>query len=312
MFNSRIQRTSGRRGFTLMELLVVISIIGTLVALLLPAVQSARNAASNLQCLNRLKQLSLAVDGYATRKGGEIPLLADANYGWGRFLLADLDQSALNRAFLSGTDVSGEQLDVFTCPSDFNNDGFDRGLSYIANAGYFSSARYVADDGQHTAMAYDYDGGGVTDLDMQQTRAAGVFHRLGTDGFRMTKERIREGDGLSNTLQFGESLDAKGWADGWDGTGATRPDHTKMSFGINCTGFDRQFGNVTYNVNCLPGSDTAGPRPNSGHAGTSNYAFCDGRAVTISNGINPEVYRRLITSRGTVSPFNEDPTGLDY
>lgn len=135
----------GRRGFTLVELLVVIAIIGILIALLLPAVQAAREAARRSQCSNNLKQLGLALHNYhdtyksfpqGARTGGW-------NGGWGTSfyvrLLPYVEQTALydrwpftekgaydrdegygpGNANLLGTpvDIRTLQISAFRCPS---------------------------------------------------------------------------------------------------------------------------------------------------------------------------------------------------
>lgn len=86
-----------RYGFTLIELLVVISIIGVLVALLLPAVQSSREAARNTQCINNLKQIGLAVQNFHAQKN-ELPPSRNYDHftSWAFLILPQMEQSALS------------------------------------------------------------------------------------------------------------------------------------------------------------------------------------------------------------------------
>jgi prepilin-type N-terminal cleavage/methylation domain-containing protein/prepilin-type processing-associated H-X9-DG protein len=150
-----MRRRHGRGGFTLIELLVVIALIGVLIALLLPAVQAAREAARRAQCVNNLKQIGLALHQYESALGsypsayvGE-PRLSGTFFGvtypddngngpsgfaWGALVLPYLEQAPVHASFnfnlpcwgLENRTGAITKLSVFLCPSvSEGSDGFD-------------------------------------------------------------------------------------------------------------------------------------------------------------------------------------------
>jgi len=141
--HSRFARPAGRRrGFTLIELLVVISIIATLAALILPAVQSAREAGRRMQCLNNMKNVALAIQNSASSKAGALPPVQDGlGFNWPVSLLGYMDRADLvgpnGYPYYAGPgNTQSVAIAAFTCPDDLNNFRQATGLSYALNGGY--------------------------------------------------------------------------------------------------------------------------------------------------------------------------------
>ncbi len=329
MKTSRTQQTTKkeRQGFTLIELLVVITIIATLMALITPAVQSARESARNLECMNNLRQLGLATTNFTTtNSSGKLPYLHDGvgNGSWARHLLGFMDRNDLDNSLGTASITSatvGAYLKAFVCPDDSTNDSVTGGLSYVANAGFIAvsvnSLAPYTDSASHDPDNYTNS----TSWGPNSSLDAGVFHRP-SGAFRMTLGRIQQRDGTSNTIMFAENTNAGTGAGGNFGSNNTQA----IAFGVKCdmsiskwTGTAWQTGtspNFVNTTTLLPtdfsatGAILPESQPNSiasgsalsarsNHPGHVNVLFCDGRTHSINDSINLYIYAQLLTSGGT-------------
>ncbi|HEU5118388.1 MAG TPA: DUF1559 domain-containing protein [Isosphaeraceae bacterium] len=194
-----------RRGFTLIELLVVIAIIGVLIALLLPAVQAAREAARRAQCTNNLKQIGLALHNYESALGS-FPIGAiqarTMGGGYGGFkwsvhaqMLGQMEQSAiynsLNFSLAAGAPPNNTgfatRINTFLCPSD-------------GQAGVLNFNNYNGDIGSTSRPTNNTDPGLFSWSDINHPAIISTIASIT--------------DGTSNTVAFGEALvgDASGWS----------------------------------------------------------------------------------------------------
>ena len=224
MSQSSIDR---KHGFTLIELLVVIAMIAVLIALLLPAVQQAREAARRTQCKNNLKQIGLALynyhdtftvfpPGYVDRNGN--PNLTPDNdtgpgWGWAAFLLPNIDQSPIYNQinFNLGVGLGNNaqparvRLNAFLCPSDSSQQTFPvyDAATQTTILTTVASSNYVGCNGWIECF------GGAGGNPQPGSAADGLSGTFGQAGvgifFRNSKNNTSNvTDGLSNTVFVGE------------------------------------------------------------------------------------------------------------
>ncbi len=311
MSSSQACRPRRQRGFTLVELLVVIAIIGVLVALLLPAVQAAREAARRTTCQNNMKNVALAVLNYeGTHKTfpngtnfdrareNQISQISDMGPNWVISVLPFMEFQALHDSFnltVSIKDVRnreprGAVIPSMLCPSDLNNqtklssarmgDNWARG-NYAANVGG-GGLYYTAGSTLHI---WGPDSGGWKNDE-----------RRGVMGPNVAVSVKRITDGMTKTIMLGEvragidETDSRGtWAFGhagasliaWygsngdaNGPNAGYPKADDVFTDSGCV--EKEALHLASNMPCDTGGYAAQAAPRSMHVGGIFVAMCDG------------------------------------
>ena len=306
-----------RRGFTLVELLVVIAIIGILVALLLPAIQAAREAARRSQCGNNLKQLGLALHNYhdvhkafplGVLQGDLTVETAYPRLPWAVFLYPYLEQSTVHERFdfscrpapgnliqdcvqnATGTDAPTAQvISTMLCPSD------SRGAE-VKTSGSLTHSR-----GNYAVIFGNLNKGSARTLAAGHLRAAFGYRKV-------TLADVL--DGTSNTLAFAEML--RGPTDDggvrgcyWrDFPGATSvftfntpnspvPDNIRAT---QCVASDNE---PLLNLPCVPVNGTnESSASRSRHPGGVHAGLCDGSVRFVVDSIGLDVWRAVGSIEG--------------
>ncbi len=298
-----------RAGFTLVELLVVIAIIGILIALLLPAVQAAREAARRTQCTNNLKQIGLALhmyhDVYHRLPAGWVgvdpqwpsrPWVAGpTGWGWAAVILPFLEQANVEKNFIDYrlwvTDVRHETarsflIAIYRCPSDIGKPTFElEDLLHEDDPDHshdqhedleFAISNYVGNFGPNDIHDCENLSAGL------QCASEGTFFHNSFLSFAQIT------DGLSQTFLVGERASDRGYAT-WVGT---PPGHQCFPSMV--------LGSTEIKLNYR------GPHAHgfsSFHPGGANFLLGDGSVRFVSETIDFPVYKALSTrSRG-------EPTG---
>ncbi len=279
-----------RFGFTLVELLVIIAIIGVLIALLLPAVQSAREAARRMQCANNLKQMGLAVHSYITQHNGCLPLgsLGDHRHGLFTHLLPFLELSTI----YDNIDIDGD-----TSLSDHR---------FTAIATYFCPS-YPVGPVVNPSPPYSVSGAlctyqavaGVLRAGEPVTAGCGDTPHNGLFDWNTVRRARQVTDGLSNTLAIGEYVHRDETGNYGHYPGNVRPwilgglagncsyVYRVLEFPINA-GVQRDADRTPFNHLPL----------GSMHPGGAHFLVGDGSVTFLSENIDMIVYQGLGTING--------------
>ena len=309
-----------RPAFTLVELLVVIAIIGILVALLLPAVQAAREAARRTQCKNHMKQLGLGMHSHHEAQGN-LPTNGwgwtwvgdpDRGFGlqqpggWSYNVLPFLEETAVHdlgaglegqQKLLAARDMIESVLDIFNCPTrrpsilyPHNNEIPHNSIKPTVRGAtdYAVSAGDVEWQGIEGPDSYDQ-----ADSPNYEFEDYSYYTGIGYAQSQIKFARIT--DGTANTYMVGEKyVDADkydtgtSWGDDNGSYNGHTMDHTRHAW---ANPSDPQGDNYA------PLQDRMGLhlfyRFGSAHPSGFHVAFCDGSVHTISYGINPVVHALL-------------------